>query len=100
LALVAADEPEHPGKHRSLPSQYNFIVCKDLTDLQTYLGLANDKVALADFLERCYRNRSCERIGAGTEISIDRRLDGGKRRYAYYRVPSHRQCVWGPDLFR
>ena len=99
-ALVAADEPEHPGGLRTFPSQYSFIVCNDLKALQTYLSVTNDKAALLDYLERSYRNGSCERIAAGTEISIDRRLDGGEHRYACYRVPSHRQCVWGPDLFR
>ncbi|WP_114948753.1 hypothetical protein [Microvirga calopogonii] len=99
-ALMAADEPEPPGRHPSLASQYSFIACKDLKDFQTYLGLANDKAALIDYLERSYKNGSCERIAAGTEISIDRRQDGGKHRYACYRVPGHRECVWGPDLFR
>jgi hypothetical protein len=99
-ALAAADEPEHPGGLRTFPSQYSFIVCNDLKDLQTYLSLTNDKAALVDYLERSYKNGSCERIAAGTEISIDKRLDGGKHRYACYRLPSHRQCVWGPDLFR
>jgi hypothetical protein len=99
-ALVAADVPEPPGGHRSFPSQYSFIVCKDLKDLQTYLGLTKDKAALVDYLERSQKAGACEKVTAGTEISIDRRLDGGERRYACYRIPIHHRCVWGPDLFR
>ena len=99
-ALVPASEPDPPGGHRSLPSRYNFIACKDLKDFQTYLGLANDKTALVDYLDRSYKSGACEKVVAGTEISIDRRLDGGGRHYACYRIPNQRECFWGPDLFR
>ena len=91
-ALVPASEPDPPGGHRSLPSRYNFIACKDLKNFQTYLGLANDKTALVDYLDRSYKSGACEKVSAGTEISIDRRLDGGGRHYACYRIPSQRQC--------
>ena len=98
-ALVAADEPGHPGGLRTFPSQYSFIVCKDLKDLQTYL--VDERQSGPGRLPRTQlQDGSCERIAAGTEISIDRRLVGGEHRYACYRIPSHRQCVWGPDLFR
>ncbi len=89
-----------PGRHRSLPSRYGFIVCNDLKDFQTYLSLSKDKTALADYLERSYKSGTCEKVAAGTEVSIDKRLDGGEHHYACYRIPGQRQCVWGPDLFR
>jgi hypothetical protein len=99
-ALVPASELDLPGGHRFLPSRYNFIVCKDLKDFQTYLGLANERTALVDYLDRSSKSGACEKVVAGTEISIDRRLDGGGRHYACYRIPNQRQCFWGPDLFR